>query len=211
MALEPEHVSAYGYIPEEGTPLGDAVARGSEHTVSPEAEADLHAQADTRFADAGLAPYETSNWSRPDAESRHNLTYWLRRDYLALGPSSHGLWRGVRYANARALGDWATRLERGADAAVERESETAETRADETVLLGLRLASGLDLRDLAEASRADLVARYGAAFAAGVAAGRLEACGGGWRVPAAQRFVADDTIAWLAVRARALSTAECAA
>lgn len=211
VALEPEHVSAYGYIPEEGTPLGDAVARGSEHTVSPEAEADLHAQADTRFADAGLAPYETSNWSRPDAESRHNLTYWLRRDYLALGPSSHGLWRGVRYANARALGDWATRLERGADAAVERESETAETRADETVLLGLRLASGLDLRDLAEASRADLVARYGAAFAAGVAAGRLEACGGGWRVPAAQRFVADDTIAWLAVRARALSTAECAA
>ena len=214
LALEPEHVSAYGFIPEDGTPLGDAVARGIARTVSPELEAELYMAADARFARAGLAPYETSNWSRPDAESRHNLTYWLLRDYLALGPSSHGLWRGVRYENARSLGDWAARLERGADAAVERELQTAASRADETVLLALRLASGLDTLDLPEGPRAELVERYGAAFAAACEAGRLEHVpgrSGRWRIPPAQRFVADDTIAWLAVRARPLNPLECAA
>lgn len=211
LALAPEHISAYGFIPEADTPLGDAVADGTAHTVAPELEAELHAQADARFAAAGLAPYETSNWSRPDAESRHNLTYWLRRDYLALGPSSHGLWRGVRYANARALGDWAARLESGADPAPEREQETAETRAEETLLLGLRLASGLQPADLTEPHRGELHARYGAAFAAAVSAGRLEAFPDGWRIPAGHRYVADDTIAWLAVRARAQNPVECAA
>ena len=211
LALEPEHVSAYGFIPEAGTPLGDAVGRGAAHTVSPEREAELYEQAGERFAADGMAPYETSNWSRPDAESRHNLTYWLRRDYLSLGPSAHGLWQGTRYANARALGDWAARLERGADAAVERERETAASRADETVLLALRLAAGLVLHDLAEPERAELLARYGAAFAAAVAGGRLEVTRGGWRIPPAQRFMADDTLAWLAVRARPLEPAERAA
>jgi oxygen-independent coproporphyrinogen-3 oxidase len=211
LALDPEHVSAYGFISEEGTPLGDAVARGAAHPVPPELEAELYAQADARFAAAGLAPYETSNWSRPGAESRHNLTYWLRRDYLALGPSAHGLWRGWRYANARALGDWAAHLERGEDPAVEQERETPATRAEETVLLGLRLASGLQPRDFAPPRRAELLARYGTAFTAAVAAGRLEQCAGGWRIPPGQRFVADDTIAWLAVRARPLNPVECAA
>ena len=61
LALAPEHISAYGFIPEADTPLGDAVADGTAHTVAPEIEAELHAQADARFAAAGLAPYETSN------------------------------------------------------------------------------------------------------------------------------------------------------
>jgi oxygen-independent coproporphyrinogen-3 oxidase len=211
LALEPEHVSAYDFIPEAGTPLGDAVGRGAVEPVAPEQEAELYAQAGARFAAAGLAPYETSNWSRPGGESRHNLTYWLRRDYLALGPSSHGLWQGWRYANARSLGDWAARLERGEDPASEREPETPETRAEETVLLGLRLATGLEPRDLAPARRAELLARYETAFAAAVAAGRLERFAGGWRIPPGLRFVADDTIAWLAVRARPLNPVECAA
>jgi oxygen-independent coproporphyrinogen-3 oxidase len=211
LALEPEHVSAYGYIAETDTPMGDAVANGAAHVVSPELEAELYWQADARFSAAGLAPYETSNWSRPLAESRHNLTYWLRRDYLALGPSAHGLWQGERYANARALGDWATRLERGEDPAGERERETPATRAEETALLALRLASGLQLRDLAPAARAEFLHAFGAACAAGVAAGRLEACDGGWCIPRAMRFVSDDTLAWLAVRARPPIPVECAA
>ncbi len=211
LALEPEHLSAYGFIPEDGTPLGDAILGGRAAMVPPELEAELHAQADARFRRAGLAPYETSNWSRPDAESRHNLTYWLRRDYLSLGPSSHGLWQGERYANARSLGDWAARLERGEDPALERETETAVSRADETVMLALRLASGLDLRDLSVAEGGALESRYGAALSAAVHAGRLEALAGRYRIPATQRFVADDTIAWLAVRARPLEPVEVAA
>jgi oxygen-independent coproporphyrinogen-3 oxidase len=211
LALDPEHVSAYGYIPEDGTPLGDAVRRGEVRAVSPDLEAELHAQADAAFALHGLAPYETSNWSRPGAECRHNLTYWLRRDYLSLGPSAHGLWGGERYENARALAAWAASLERAQDPAIAREVETAASRADETVMLALRLASGLDLRDLSPGPREELEMRYGRAFADGHAGGRLERTPHGWRLPAAHRFVADDTIAWLAVRARPLPAPERAA
>jgi oxygen-independent coproporphyrinogen-3 oxidase len=205
LALEPEHVSAYGYIVEAGTPLGDAVGRGDAKPVAPELEAELHAQADAAFAGHGLAPYETSNWARPGAECRHNLTYWLRRDYLALGPSSHGLWCGERYENARALAAWAAALERGEDPSVAREPETGSSRAEESVMLSLRLASGLDLRDFPGMTREELEMRYGKAFAEGVACGRLERTAHGFRIPAAHRFVADDTIAWLAVRARPLT------
>jgi oxygen-independent coproporphyrinogen-3 oxidase len=204
LALEPEHVSAYGFIPEDGTPLGDAVRRGAARTVEPEEEADLHAQADERLGAAGLAPYETSNWSRPGAECRHNLSYWLRREHLALGPSGHALWSGERYANAHALGDWAARLERGADPAVEREAETPESRADECLLLGLRLAAGLDPADHAPEVARGLEDRFGAALNAGAREGRLERVGGAWRVPARHRFVADEVIAWLLARARPL-------
>jgi len=202
LALEPEHISAYGFIPEEGTPLGDAVVRGTAAPVPPDVEADLYDTAAARFEAAGLTAYETSNWSRPGAECRHNLTYWLRRDYLALGPSAHGLWRGERYANARALADWAARVEAGEDPASERERETPASRADEVVLLALRLGSGLDVRDLGREERRELVHRYGAALEAAVACGRLEPTRHGWRIPARLRFVADDTVAWLAVRAR---------
>jgi oxygen-independent coproporphyrinogen-3 oxidase len=202
LALEPEHVSAYGYIVEAGTPLGDAVGRGEASPVPPELEAELHAQADRAFAAAGLAPYETSNWSRPGAECRHNLTYWLRRDYLALGPSSHGLWRGERYENARALNAWAASLEVGNDPAVAREAGTAAAHAEEAVMLALRLASGLEMRDFPPDMRDELEMRYGQAFADAETGGRLERTRHGWSIPAAQRFVADDTIAWLAVRAR---------
>lgn len=210
VALEPEHISAYGFIPEEGTPTGDAIRRGEAHMVAPELEADLHAAADERFATAGWMPYETSNWSRPDAESRHNLTYWLRRDHLALGPSAHGLWRGVRRANAYALNDWIERLARGEDPA-EVEQETPASRADETVMLGLRLGTGLVLADLPDPHRRELVIRYAAAFEAGEAAGRLVRTPGGWCIPRTHRFVADDTLAWLAVRARPIDPEECAA
>jgi oxygen-independent coproporphyrinogen-3 oxidase len=211
MALEPEHISAYGYIAEEGTPLGDAVHHGAAHAVAPELEAELHAQADAAFAAAGLGPYETSNWARSGAECRHNLSYWLRRDYLALGPSSHGLWRGERYENARAMPDWAAALERGEDPAVARELESPASRADENVMLALRLASGLEMRDFPPDPREELEMRYGRAFAEAHAAHRLERTPHGWSIPAAHRFVADDTIAWLAVRAKPLPARERAA
>jgi hypothetical protein len=77
-------------------------------------------------------------------------------------------------------------------------------------MLALRLGTGLVLDERPAAERHELLTRYEAAFAAGVAAGRLERTPQGWRIPRAHVFVADDTIAWLAVRARPIPL-ECAA
>jgi oxygen-independent coproporphyrinogen-3 oxidase len=151
----------------------------------------------------GWVHYETSNVCAPGAEARHNLTYWLRRDYLGLGPSAHGLWHGQRYGNAYALADWAERLERGESPESEREAETDATLAEEIVLLGLRLGSGLRAADYAPADWARVETRFGEAFAAATREGRIERTAAGWRVPESARFVADDVIAWLAARASA--------
>ncbi|MEO5617141.1 MAG: radical SAM family heme chaperone HemW [Candidatus Eisenbacteria bacterium] len=210
LSLEPEHLSAYAFIVEAGTPLGNAVLRGEQATPEPELEAELYETLIDRTSAAGLAGYETSNFCVPGAESRHNLGYWLRRPYLSLGPSAHGLFAGVRYANYWSLDRWAEALERGLLPESEREPESDESRARETILLGLRLGSGLVLDDSPGVERDILLARYGPALEGAVRAGRLERTVGGYRVHPRHRFVADDIIAWVdAAASRAFDRSGC--
>jgi oxygen-independent coproporphyrinogen-3 oxidase len=190
------HLSAYAFIPEDGAPLGAAVLRGTTVVPDAAAQARLYRTLEARTRAAGLLRYETSNFARPGEEARHNLTYWLRRDHLALGPSGHGLWRGVRHMNHRALERWAGEIERGCPGA-ELEPESRESRADETLMLALRLGSGLDPADHAPAVWADVFARYGARLARAVAERRLVRRSGSWRIAARHAFVADEIIAWL--------------
>lgn len=196
LALSPEHLSAYCFIPEAGTPLGDEVLRGAAVLPDSGEQADLYATLCERLATEGYGTYETSNFCRPGAEARHNLVYWLRRDYLGIGPSAHGLWRGERYGNHYGTERWAASLE--ADRACDTvEPETAQSRADEIVMLGLRLASGLEAGDYAPARWSDVTRRYGRAFRDALATGRLERTPGGVRIRPGHRFLADDVIAWL--------------
>ncbi len=200
--LAPEHVSGYCFIAEGGTALGDLALAPGGPAVPDDAQAGLYAQMTERFAAAGLAPYETSNFCRPGAEARHNLTYWLRRDYMAVGPSAHGCWNGERWGNRYATADWAAALERGELPEAERERSSAVAVEEEIVMLGLRFASGLLARDYPSGVWERVEARFGGSFAAAAAAGRLERVEGGWRIPPAHRFLADDTIAWVAARSR---------
>ena len=202
LSLEPEHVSAYAFVVEAGNPLSDAVLAGRLKVVDDERQAELYEDWLAACAAAGLAPYETSNACRPGAEARHNLTYWLRRDCMALGPSAHGLWRGERWGNLRGTARWAAALEAGLAPEGERERPDPAQAAEEAMMLGLRLATGLDPADYEPWLECELERRFGAAFEDARAAGRLERAGARWRVPRAQRFVADDTIAWIAARAR---------
>jgi oxygen-independent coproporphyrinogen III oxidase len=200
LALEPEHLSAYCFIPEAGTPMGDEVLGGRVEPPDPDLEADLYQGLTRRLERAGYGCYETSNFCRPQAEARHNLVYWLRRDYLALGPSAHGLWRGVRYGNHYATERWAASLEQGLPCDT-REEESERSRADEVVMLGLRLSRGVSARDHAPLHWREVLARYGSAFEAGLATGRLAATSDGVRIRRRDRFVADDVISWLMARA----------
>lgn len=198
LALEPEHVSAYCFIPERGTPLGNAVLDGRVPLPAPEAQADQYACLHERLEAAGYAPYETSNFARPGGEARHNLVYWLRRPYVGLGPSAHGLLDGRRWGNARDIAPWAGLLDAGAAPETESEPPDARAAALEVVMLGLRLCSGLRPGDYPPALWAEVERRHGAALEAAVRTGRLLADGRGWRIPRALRFVADDVIAWIA-------------
>src|SRR5437867_95538 len=201
LALEPEHLSAYCFIPEAGTPLGNAVLAGERALPAPEEHAESYEALARWIEPAGYTRYETSNFCRAGGEARHNLVYWLRRPYVGLGPSAHGLLNGERYGNHYALERWAEALEAGAPSEAERESEREETIALEIGMLGLRLADGLDAGDYAPREWAAVERRYGAAFVHALATGRLERTARGVRIPRAHAFVAADVIAWIEARA----------
>jgi putative oxygen-independent coproporphyrinogen III oxidase len=163
LACEPDHVSAYALIVEEGTALARQIKRGEIAMTDDDDLADKYLLADEAFALAGLGWYEVSNWaSGPDQECRHNVLYWTGADWWGVGPGAHSHVGGVRWWNVKHPTAYAARLADGASPAYARELLDEETRRIERVLLEVRLAAGLPLDALEDAGRAavgEIVAR----------------------------------------------------
>ena len=159
IGLEPDHVSAYSLIVEEGTKFGSQVARGQIPDVDPDDQADKYLLADELLGAAGYRWYEVSNWARdPDGtgarRARHNMVYWLDQDWWGVGPGAHSHLAGVRFWNAKHPAAYAQRLAQGTTPAVGRETPDAEARLLERVMLAVRLDTGLDMSVFDEASPA---------------------------------------------------------
>jgi len=154
LACEPDHVSAYALIVEEGTALARQIKRGEIAMTDDDDLADKYLLADKAFARAGLGWYEVSNWaSGPDQECRHNVLYWTGADWWGVGPGAHSHVGGVRWWNVKHPTAYAARLADGASPAYARELLDEETRRVERVLLEVRLAAGLPLDALEDVGR----------------------------------------------------------
>jgi oxygen-independent coproporphyrinogen-3 oxidase len=175
LACEPDHVSAYALVVEEGTRLAARVRRGELPAPDDDVLADDYDVADDVLSAAGLDWYEVSNWARtPSDACRHNLGYWRGDDWWGIGPGAHSHVGGVRWWNVRHPRAYAARLADGVSPAQAREVLTPDERYEERVLLAVRLAEGLPLADLSPAGRervAGLVAD-GLAQPSAVLAGR---------------------------------------
>ncbi|RJS47637.1 radical SAM family heme chaperone HemW [Nocardioides cavernaquae] len=157
LACEPDHVSAYALIVEEGTALARRVRRGELPMPDDDDLADKYLVADELLSAAGLSWYEVSNWSRDEASRcRHNMLYWQGADWWGIGPGSHSHIGGVRWWNVKHPSAYAQRLAAGESPAHERELLTHEERRTERVLLELRLRDGLPL-DVLDAAGAAAV------------------------------------------------------
>ena len=171
LALAGEHLSAYQLTIEPGTAFHTAYLRGDFALPEEDEAAALFDWTQERLAQAGLPAYEISNHARPGAESRHNLAYWLGRDYLGIGPGAHGriTLEGVTYATRRhrAPEVWMERVRRDGHALTEQEAVPPEDRLVEVAMMGLRLTAGLE--------EATLVAASGLGFDDAFDPARLEA------------------------------------
>ncbi|MFF3038966.1 radical SAM family heme chaperone HemW [Arthrobacter citreus] len=144
LSYEPDHISAYALIVEEGTKLAARMRRGEEPPIDDDDHADKYLLAEELFAAAGLNWYEVSNWARtPQDACRHNLAYWRSDDWWGIGPGAHSHVGGVRWWNAKHPTAYAQRIAAGESPAVGRESLDADTRYLEDVMLRTRLAEGL--------------------------------------------------------------------
>ena len=155
LAVEPDHVSAYSLIIEEGTKLAARIRRGQVAPVDPDDQAEKYVLADRVLGDAGFEWYEVSNWARAahgrDARanaSRHNLAYWHDQDWWGIGPGAHSHVDGVRWWNLKHPLPYTNRVRDGASPAAGRETPGAEERYLERVMLGVRIRDGLAVDSL---------------------------------------------------------------
>jgi putative oxygen-independent coproporphyrinogen III oxidase len=154
LELEPDHVSAYALIIEDGTALARRIRRGEVAMPDDDLQADMYELVDGRLGAAGFEWYEVSNWARTDrARSRHNLAYWRGTDWWGFGPGAHSHIAGVRFWNVKHPAAYAQRLAAGGSPAAGRERPDAATLHLERVLLRTRIKDGLDVSDLSDAGR----------------------------------------------------------
>lgn len=150
IARAAEHLSLYQLTIEPDTWFEKLHRAGKLVIPTPDEARALWDVTQEVCAAAGLPAYEISNHARPGAESRHNLVYWRYGEYAGVGPGAHA--RLVTNEGRLALATerhpetWLAAVERDGNATVAREALSAEAQGDEFLLMGLRLAEGVDPR-----------------------------------------------------------------
>jgi putative oxygen-independent coproporphyrinogen III oxidase len=143
-----EHLSLYQLTIEEGTPFFGLHAAGKLKTPDEALARALYDVTEEICTRHGLPAYEISNHARPGAECRHNLVYWRGQEYAGIGPGAHGRLdiNGIRHATAteKRPEAWLMRVEANGHGIVTDDGLNSEERADEFLLMGLRLAEGID-------------------------------------------------------------------
>lgn len=161
----PEHISAYGLILEEGTPLYEEHRHGEIGLPDEETETAMYRMAIDRLRDAGFEHYEISNFARPGFRCRHNLLYWHHQEYLGIGAGAHSFLAGRRFSNELLPARYVSAVAERGTAVACGEELSAEMLRSERLMLGLRLRGGLtvqtfkDLLGIEDLAASDRVTR----------------------------------------------------
>jgi putative oxygen-independent coproporphyrinogen III oxidase len=144
-----EHLSLYQLTIEQDTPFEALHAAGKLKTPDEDSARALYDVTLETCAAHGLPAYEISNHARPGAECRHNLVYWRGHEYAGVGPGAHGRLNidGDRHATAteKRPETWLTRVEADGHSLITDDVLIRDEIADEFLLMGLRLAEGIDM------------------------------------------------------------------
>ncbi len=141
-ALNVEHISAYSLIVEEGTAMYDRIARGECNAASEDMCIEMQRTATQILAQNGYARYEISNYAKSGFECRHNQAYWRRGEYLGFGCAAHSMFGGKRFENPRDLNAYLSGVRH-----IREETLTVRDALEETLMLGLRLCTGISLSE----------------------------------------------------------------
>ncbi|HTT46979.1 MAG TPA: radical SAM family heme chaperone HemW [Pseudolabrys sp.] len=143
-----EHLSLYQLTIEQGTPFFGLHKTGKLVVPDDDTARDLYDLTQATCAAAGLPAYEVSNHARPGAECRHNLVYWRGHEYAGVGPGAHGRLnidgRRVATETEKRPESWLMRVEASGTGLIVDDKLTSGETADEFLLMGLRLAEGIE-------------------------------------------------------------------
>lgn len=143
----PEHVSVYSLILEEGTQLFDLVSEGKLELPSEDIERKMYWNVKKILEKNGYIHYEISNYAKQKYESKHNLNCWNQHEYLGFGLASHSYYGGVRYSNITDLKSYIENCKREEAVynVVFHEHQDKNLMMKEYMLLGLRKISGVQI------------------------------------------------------------------
>ena len=157
-----KHISVYALTAEEGTPIYGNYLNGD--LPDADAVAELYDFAVEYLAGKGFSRYEVSNFALSGYESRHNLNYWKRGEYIGFGVSASSFIGGRRFTNTERIDEYVHCLLNGKYAEIYGEVIEGDDAKDEFVMLALRTAKGIDLKEYAAAFGSDLKSDYAAAL-----------------------------------------------
>lgn len=152
IALNPEHISSYGLIIEEGTPFFES--RDTLPLPDEDTEELMYRMAVERLASAGYSHYEISNYAKDGFTCRHNLKYWRDEEYIGVGLAAYSYFEGVRFGNTRNFSEY---ISAPTNARADTEHLTAEDEAYEYAMMRLRLSEGISLSDYRERFSVDFL------------------------------------------------------
>jgi oxygen-independent coproporphyrinogen-3 oxidase len=144
ISLEPEHVSAYSLSVDEGSRFRKETESGSFALPGDELVAAMYERAVNDLSRSGYRRYEISNFSLPGFACRHNMNYWERGEYLGLGPGAWSFISGRRYRTIADVRAYSLRMNAGQSVLEDEEVASLRQAANETIMLGLRTARGVD-------------------------------------------------------------------
>jgi oxygen-independent coproporphyrinogen-3 oxidase len=152
VALQPQHISAYGLIVEDGTPLARMVQARLVSPKPADEEAEFYEFTMAFLEGHGFEHYEVSNYARPGFRSRHNYNYWRHANYLGFGPSAHSFWKGEkrtarRWWNIPNISQYCSSLRSGKLPILQQENLSSAQLLEEEIFLGLR-SDGVPLQFL---------------------------------------------------------------
>ncbi len=100
ISLNPEHISIYSLILEEGTKLEEMIRTGKLRIADEELERKMYWETKRILRENGYIHYEISNFAKKGFMSKHNLDCWNQKEYIGFGTASHSYLEGIRYSNA---------------------------------------------------------------------------------------------------------------
>ncbi|MGJ9402040.1 radical SAM family heme chaperone HemW [Arthrobacter sp. KK5.5] len=154
LSYEPDHISAYALIIEDGTRLAAQIKRGEVPDIDDDDHADKYLLAESMLTAAGFGWYEVSNWSRSEeTRCRHNMAYWTGADWWGAGPGAHSHVGGLRWWNVKHPAAYQQRIDAGVSPAAGRETPDDDARYLERAMLLTRIVDGMPTAELRPAGR----------------------------------------------------------
>ena len=147
--LNPEHISVYSLIIEEGTPFYDKLEMNEIVLPDDELERKMYWVTKKELENAGYIHYEISNFAKPGFESKHNLSCWNQEEYIGIGVAAHSYTNDVRYSNIDSIEEYIKNYEEDneTDNFVFHEKQTKISKMKEFMMLGLRKIQGIRIQD----------------------------------------------------------------